>query len=188
MKITNSFPSIIITNIWSVQNATQWFILIPKKSALRYLKPRKICDLIFKNIKFLFLVLVITVNNMLTLIDIQSLLPHEEIIWERLSEVKEKIQKENILDFPIVVDSTTKTILDGHHRYNACLELWIEKVPVFLVDYFSEQVNVEPFRSGENITKELVLSYSQNRKLFPPETTKHSYHFTLTPINYPIWK
>lgn len=121
------------------------------------------------------------------LIFINELKPHEETIKERLQEIKRKILNDKIIDFPIIVDKNTKTIIDWHHRYNACLELWIKKIPVFMVEYLSDEIKIEPFRKWENISKEIVLEYSKNKKLFPPKTTKHSYNFKIYPINYKIW-
>lgn len=120
------------------------------------------------------------------IINIEKIIPHEQIIPNRLKEVKEKISLEKIIDFPIIIDKNTKTIIDWHHRYNACLELGIKKIPVFMVEYLSNNVKVEPFRIWEKISKKIILEYSKNRKLFPAKTTKHSYNFKIYPINYKI--
>ncbi len=117
---------------------------------------------------------------------IDDLLPHEEIIPKRLEEMKHQIQSEQAIDYPIIIDKNTGVIIDGHHRYTTCLEMGLPMIPVLEIDYFSDNVWIEPFRIWEQITKQEVIRYAQSRKRFPPKTTKHCYTFAIQPIHWPL--
>ncbi|BCU71299.1 hypothetical protein KN1_25960 [Stygiolobus caldivivus] len=68
--------------------------------------------------------------------------PHEDII-DRI--VRANISKVNqyCKMSPIIVDSNSLTILDGHHRHYASLIIGLSKIPVILVDYNSNDVVVD---------------------------------------------
>lgn len=105
------------------------------------------------------------------LIDISELKPHEQFCEIRLKEVRKSILSEG-LKHPIVVDRTTKIILDGHHRYNTLKSLKIKKVPVFYVDYFDDKIILDSW-NGKKLTKNDVVNKVSSGGIFPKKTTKH---------------
>jgi len=48
-----------------------------------------------------------------------------------------------------------------------------KKIPVILVDYQSQEVQVVTWREGENITKEIIIHTALTGKRMPPKTSKH---------------
>lgn len=106
-------------------------------------------------------------------LDISQLNPHEETIEENLETVLNSLKEEKILKDPIIVDFNTKVILDGHHRYKAFQQLDQRKILCILVDYFSENIEVEPWGTKE-ITKQDVIDKGLSDELFPPKTSKHT--------------
>lgn len=81
------------------------------------------------------------------LIDVDKLLPHEEIVPGRLKDLMEKIRREGVVDMPIVVAPVPGTdkylVVDGHHRWAAVKELGCRKVPAVIIDYFDERVKLK---------------------------------------------
>ncbi len=74
-------------------------------------------------------------NFPLSIVKIDRLLPHEEIIEPELVKLMEDLKSNGILKYPVVVSKNTYVILDGHHRYSALKELDFEFAPVILLDY-----------------------------------------------------
>ncbi len=87
-----------------------------------------------------------------TLIHIDDLLPHEEIVTERLNALLELIKKLNAVDMPIIaapIEGTEKyLIVDGHHRWAALKKIGASKVPAIIIDYFDPAVKVYTWYPG----------------------------------------
>lgn len=81
------------------------------------------------------------------LIDVDKLLPHEEIVPGRLKDLIEKIRSEGVVDMPIIVTPIPGTdkylVVDGHHRWAAVKELGYKKIPAIIIDYFDENVKLK---------------------------------------------
>jgi len=87
-----------------------------------------------------------------TLLKIDDLLPHEEIIHERLNALLDMILELGAVDMPIIaapIPGTSKyLIVDGHHRWAALRKLGARKVPAILINYFSPEVRVYTWYPG----------------------------------------
>jgi hypothetical protein len=96
---------------------------------------------------------------------------HEETRTDRLEEVRGEILKEGLRK-PIVVDSGTKMIIDGHHRAKIFRDLGLERIPALCIDYLDEKIVLE---SHKNITKKYVLATVKKGSKFHPKTTYHMF-------------
>lgn len=108
-----------------------------------------------------------------TLIELEKLRMHEEVDLWHLNELKREIESDRILKFAIAVDKDTNIILDGHHRFNALIELECKKIPAVFVDYNTPQIKVKSWRKGWEITKEMVVKAGLSENKLPPKTSKH---------------
>jgi hypothetical protein len=81
-------------------------------------------------------------NLYITILDIDSLHLHEEVIPELLNRLTETIRNDGILKHPIIVDKKTLVVLDGMHRVAALENLSCKKIPVCLVNYENPTVTV----------------------------------------------
>ena len=106
-------------------------------------------------------------------LEMEELKEHEEIRPEYLEELKNEIISDGILKMPIAVDKNTYIILDGHHRLHVLKRIGCKKIPVILVDYQSQEVQVVTWREGENITKEIIIHTALTGRRMPPKTSKH---------------
>ena len=105
------------------------------------------------------------------LMNIASLIPHEEIIIAKKNHKKSIYKKTNKISFlTIIACSKTSVIIDGHHRYNAMKELGFIKIPVTRINYYSEKVITN---EDNSILKSEIITNAQNKKLYPPKSTNH---------------
>ena len=131
------------------------------------------------------------VNMEWSLINIDVLLPHEETIPSRLQEIREKLEKQGYFHKPILIDIETKTILDGHHKYRASIELGFDLIPAIEVEYLNnDSIKLElwPWRDFSNISKQDVLNWAQSHRLYPPKTTRHVIDFRIPKTRIPLSK
>jgi len=108
----------------------------------------------------------------LALVDILMLKPHEETMPKRVDDLVSDLRSRRILEYPVVVDHVTLTILDGHHRVEALARLGYRFAPALLVDYLSSRVKVEP-RRNMPLSKIEVIARAAARRPYPPKTTRH---------------
>ena len=90
---------------------------------------------------------------------------------------------------PLIVDSNTGAILDGHHRHAIALDLGLIRVPVLCVDYLGNDaisVDVWPACGRESLSKEDVISMSLSDDVFPPKTSRHTMADDTPPIFSPL--
>ncbi len=113
-------------------------------------------------------------NQRITYVEVSKLREHEETLQDRVAELCKALSETKIMNCPILVDSKTNTILDGHHRCKAARECGMSTVPCLLVDYLSdENISVCSWRKGESICKEMVIEAARTGTLFSPKTSRH---------------
>ncbi len=118
-------------------------------------------------------------------IHISCLIPHEMILPSRWEEIKKQILETKSIDYPLVVDKKSGVILDGHHRFHILQSLGCKKVPCFLVDYFSSDVEVSTWRQDEMAPKkEEVIQRGLAWDMYSPKSTRHTYNFLIPQIQY----
>lgn len=109
------------------------------------------------------------------LLDISLLRCHERIQPDLLAQTMEEIRRDGCLKKPILVADRHYVILDGHHRFAALRELGCRRVPAYVVDYFSDIVQVATWPDAvvTEVSKEEVLRRGVEGDLFPPKTSRH---------------
>ena len=123
-----------------------------------------------------------------TLLERGRLIPHEEIIEERVVTRVAKLQDLGFYK-PILVDKATDTILDGHHKTAAADRLDLDLVPVILVDYLVDDritVGVWTGCGRTSITKAQILDMAASGKVFSPKTSRHTMPFALPKLKVPL--
>jgi len=107
------------------------------------------------------------------LIKLDCLKEHEDCDPAYLEELLEKIVKDGELKRPIIVDSRTMVILDGHHRFLCIKKLGKRYIPAYLVDYSLPQIEVYSWNNNESMSKEKVIEAGLSGKKLSPKSTKH---------------
>lgn len=111
----------------------------------------------------------------ITLVDIQTLIGHEQVDAARLEEMCVQIRMQGVIRRPVIVDRESNVILDGHHRVQALRKFGAKRVPVLYVRYSDETVRVY-FRRNDllmKFIKRLVVDMAKSHVLFPSKTTRH---------------
>lgn len=125
-------------------------------------------------------------NDGVTLVSLSWLKPHEEIKEKNRDKLLEMTKRWGGFTKPIIVDSKTGAILDGHHRYSVAMCLDLKRVPAILLDYLNDdriKVDVWPSSNLDEVTKEDVIVMSLSDNLYAPKTSKHTITFDLPPIH-----
>ncbi len=109
-------------------------------------------------------------------LEIGRLHGHERIRPALLQELTDQIRKDGYLRRPILVADVDFVILDGHHRVEAVRALGARRIPAYLVDYFSDvvQLGTWPDAVVSVVTKEDVIRRGRTGDLFPPKTSRHT--------------
>ena len=119
------------------------------------------------------------------LVKMNWLKAHEEIQEKKVIELHEMTLRWGGYTKPLLVDSKTGTILDGHHRFEVGKKLNLELIPAILTDYLNDNgitVTTWPNSKLKSIEKEEVIKMALSGNLFPPKTSKHSLSEYLPPI------
>ena len=121
-----------------------------------------------------------------SLVSLDWLKPHEEIKVKNRDKLLDMTKRWGGFTKPMLVDSKTGAILDGHHRHSVAVSLNLKRVPVILIDYLSDEqieVDVWPGCGLDTITKQQVIDMSLSGNLYPPKTSKHTISNHMPPIH-----
>ncbi|MCE4603120.1 MAG: ParB N-terminal domain-containing protein [Desulfurococcales archaeon] len=121
-----------------------------------------------------------------SLLPLDMLRPHEMTIEERVQSLMKDLEERRVQERPILVDSKTMIILDGHHRTEALKRLGARRIAAVLVDYDSDLVSVDSWRPGVRVSKDLVRSAGLTGKLLPPRTSRHRVNAEIPRADTPL--
>ena len=116
------------------------------------------------------------------MVEVDWLKPHEQIKVKARDKLLDMTKRWGGFTKPVLVDSVTGSLLDGHHRLSVAKELGLSKIPAICLDYLSsEEIILElwPNNTYESITKSMVIQMCESNDLFPPKTTKHTTIFLI---------
>ena len=103
------------------------------------------------------------------IVDVKWLKPHEEIKVKARDKLLDMTKRWGGFTKPVLVDSITGSLLDGHHRLSVAKELGLSKIPAICLDYLSsEEIILElwPNNTYESITKSMVIEMCESNDLF----------------------
>ena len=117
-------------------------------------------------------------SHSLQWIALDLLKPHEDVKTRKAEHYAHFASRNRkMIAKPILVDSRSHVILDGHHRWWVCKQLGMEKVPCYLIDYLhDDSIRVLPRRADIPVSKQAVIAMGLSGNVFPHKTTKHVYH------------
>ena len=121
----------------------------------------------------------------ITEVEINSLLPHEKVLVDKKELIKDNLKYRNneLIISTILICSETNLIIDGHHRFNALKELGFRKVPVTLINYFTDSIITDDI---DSLSKREIIFNSINKNLYNPKTTKHLIYCNRNKSWFPI--
>ncbi|MBS1671493.1 MAG: ParB N-terminal domain-containing protein [Bacteroidetes bacterium] len=97
---------------------------------------------------------------------------HELVVQDRFKALTSYLQslKPYIILPSILVCDKTNTIIDGHHRYSALIELGIQEIPVTYINY--NHNSIVP-HIDDSISKQRIIEASMSGKLLEPKSSFH---------------
>jgi hypothetical protein len=108
----------------------------------------------------------------ISLIQIENLKPHEEVIPNAVHALAEEIRLQNEVRDPLIVDRCSLVVLDGMHRHSSLKKLGCRFAPCCLLDYDDSQIKVGSWyramaaddaeRNIERVLKALHIDYSKD--------------------------
>lgn len=118
------------------------------------------------------------------LLDVDLLHSHEEVRPELLEPLVQEIKEDGYVKRPILVADKVFVILDGHHRYEALKRLGCRRVPCYVVDYFSDAVDLTlwPTAREKGVRKQDVVERGRAGLLYTPKTTRHTVRIPLPDV------
>jgi len=107
-------------------------------------------------------------NFQISMVEVDELKPHEEIIPSIVRQLADEVMREEKLRDPLIVDREYHIILDGMHRFNSLKQLRCRFVPCCLVNYDSPLIKVGSWfrlfkvENEEAISEELLREAKVN--------------------------
>ena len=106
----------------------------------------------------------------------RELIPHERVSLSHAAYIFLQMIVLRRFDAPLLIDSRTKTILDGHHRRYAANRLGLKRVPCYLINYLEDSsIQVYSRRPDIFVDKKEVVRVALSENIFPHKTTRHEY-------------
>jgi glycerol-3-phosphate cytidylyltransferase len=104
--------------------------------------------------------------------DLTELKPHLATDPQSVKDVQKDILYTNLMQKAITVDRRTKVIVNGHHRYQAIVDLGYHKIPVWYVDYLEdERITFGPVSLVHD--KQRIIEAGQSGQLLPQCAALH---------------
>lgn len=108
------------------------------------------------------------------LVNVDDLRPHEATIEQRRDGLSSYVDSLPVKTLPaLIIDSKHQVVIDGHHRLSLFKQSGMSIVPAVFVNYYCEDIFVNPPASTSPTTKDDVINAGLKGEVLPPKSTQH---------------
>ncbi len=119
------------------------------------------------------------------LVRVADLKPHEQIFAERIPALRRRIVAAGAWEVPILVERTSGTIMDGHHRWTVARDLNLALVPAVLLDYSDPRLSLGSW-SDRVFTPADIIAAALSGRLMPQKSTRHRLDPSVPLVDVPL--
>ncbi len=112
-------------------------------------------------------------NYVVTLKPIEFFRQSEEVDFEAVWYLSDKIRQDGRWLEPIIGESQSGFIMDGNHRYRAAKMLKLNYLPCILLAYSDPRVEVFDWNTDERFDQVCMENAIKSERVFPYKTTRH---------------
>ncbi|EFP97967.1 ParB N-terminal domain-containing protein [Vibrio caribbeanicus] len=122
----------------------------------------------------------------LQMLALSELKPHEYTDDCRVKYVMDEISRSKLWKAPVVVDYSTKIIMDGHHRVQAANIIGLKSIPCYMTNYSDKNIKVCCWKTGNKFDKSQIYLAASSGYLLPIKTTRHVIDYELKELSLDI--
>lgn len=120
------------------------------------------------------------------LVPIDDIIPHEDIETTTAIALASAIAQAGVVTDPLVLESSSMVLLDGHHRLHALRRLGAERAPCVLIAYGAPGVHLDSWRADVPVDRERVLKAARSSVLLPVKTSRHRFDPEIGGVDIPL--
>jgi hypothetical protein len=102
-----------------------------------------------------------------------ALRPTEEHHAEHARSLTQQIARAGVWTTPVLIERTSKAVMDGHHRLTAAKALGLALVPCIELAYGDPRLLLTSWREDVVVTPEWVIAAALSGQPMPPKTSRH---------------
>src|SRR5215469_2575791 len=122
----------------------------------------------------------------ITLVDLSRVLPTEEVNPDFVDTLAAGIAASGVWTHPLLIETDSLALLDGHHRLAAAKRIGLRSVPALRVSYGDPRVHVESWRPGSVLAPAEIIARARAGHLLPYKSTRHITEFVIPQVRVPI--
>ena len=109
------------------------------------------------------------------LVDRDELKPTEHINEGRMIALAKHIERQGHWSKPILIEESSRAIMDGHHRFHAAKLLKLAKLPCLMLSYDDPNLHVVSWAGGLPFNPDKIMQAAESGNLLDFKTTKHTF-------------
>jgi len=112
--------------------------------------------------------------------------PTEHHDSARLAALVTEIAVSTIWTVPILSETRSLAVMDGHHRLATARPLGLRRIPVVRLGYDDPRLSLHSWRADRTYTPDDVLHAAESGRLLPIKSTRHVLSAALPRLEVPL--
>lgn len=120
------------------------------------------------------------------MVDLSRVLPTEEVDPDFVATLAAGMEVSGVWTHPLLVETESLAVLDGHHRLAAAKRIGLRSVPALSVSYGDPRVHLESWRPGPVVAPAEIIARARAGRLLPYKSTRHITDFVIPQVRVPV--